>query len=112
MLLGALLLDVSRVRSWISQARHGWRVGAAEWRGDAVRVVADRWFEPDLPRLLRRVGQRARFADGRECGRWFPGQTGAAGRRPPAPPAGDRRRLGVATPVACGPDRRLQGPPG
>ena len=27
-----------------------------------MRVVADRWFEPDLPRLLRRVGQRARWA--------------------------------------------------
>ena len=24
--------------------------GAAEWRGDALRVVADRWIEPDLPR--------------------------------------------------------------
>jgi hypothetical protein len=30
--------------------------GAAELRGDALQLVADRWIEPDLPRLLRCAG--------------------------------------------------------
>ena len=86
--------------------------GAAEWRG-----MPCEWLLIDGSSLIFRayygaLASARAFADRRERGRRFPGQAGAAGRRPPAPPAGDRRGLGMAAPVASGPDRGLQGPPG